>query len=73
MKPHEIAAPKRMNSTERQHEFCLPPRPSTEILTDRLAAAVEAINAEQDPAERVRLHGEISRLRKALGLQGGAP
>ncbi len=53
-----------------QLDLHLPPRPTDEILRERLAEAVEAANACTDPAERVTLQNEITRYRRLLGQDG---
>lgn len=56
---------------DHQFELPLPARRSVESLREELAAVVEALNAEPDPAERVRLHADLSRLRALLGIGEG--
>lgn len=46
-----------------QYEMALP---RADRDRDRLAEAVELLNAETDPAERMRLHAEIEALRLKL-------
>ena len=55
---------------EHQFTLCLPPRAADEILAERLADLVAELNAETDPAERVRIHAEVSRLRRKFGGTG---
>lgn len=51
-------------------QFSLPliQRGANEILSERLAIAVERFNTSTDPDERVALHAEIARLRRNLGI-----
>ena len=53
-----------------QFSLCLPRQSTDDALRERLAAAVEAANATTDPAERVRLHTEITELRRILRQDG---
>lgn len=59
-----------MNSD--QFELVIPPRPTDDILRERLAEFVERFNCEVDPAQRVFLHTEISELRRILKVSKGA-
>jgi hypothetical protein len=54
-----------------QYELHLPPRPADDVLRERLAAAVEELNASTDARERVQLHAEVTRLRRLLRQDGG--
>ncbi len=53
-----------------QLDLHLPPRPTDEILRERLAAAVEELNAATDARERVDLHAEVTRYRRILREEG---
>lgn len=44
--------------------------PDADQLHERLAAIIEDLNASNDPAERVELFAEITRLRRVLGREG---
>lgn len=59
-----------MPHVDRQIEIHLPRRGAAEVQREELASLVEQFNAEQDPAERVRLYIEIQRLRRSLGIGG---
>jgi hypothetical protein len=50
--------------------LALGPRQTDDLLREKLADVVESFNATVDPAERVELHAEISRLRLLLGAKG---
>lgn len=64
--PDHSAPVNRVNSF-RQLELYLPARSADEILSERLAEAVEAFNcAVGDPKLRVEMHAEILRLRERL-------
>jgi hypothetical protein len=54
----------------RQLEIALPRRTRDDYAREQLAAAIEEFNATTEPARRVELHAEISRLRAQLGLGG---
>lgn len=49
-----------------QFELGLADRTTDGLLHERLASAVEAFNAATDPAERVEIHAEMTRLRAIL-------
>lgn len=62
-----LSSPQSAPSTSSQLEICLPPRPTNEILADRLAAYVDEFNeALTTPERRVELHAQIVRLRATL-------
>jgi hypothetical protein len=50
---------------------CIPT--AAELAAERLAELVERLNAAADPAERLELHAEVSRIRRRLACEKGAP
>lgn len=53
-----------------QYELALPPRPTDDILRERLSDLIEQFNASTVPEARVHLHLEIQELRRLLRAEG---
>lgn len=57
-------------STSPQSEFNLAPRPTNEVLAEKLSALVAQFNDSQDALERAELHLSIVRIRGLLERLG---
>jgi hypothetical protein len=56
---------------EAHRELFLPRRRTDELLRERLAEAVEELNATDEPVSRAEIFAEVTRLRAVLGIGNG--